>query len=73
MSGNRGRKFRGAVAVSPSLPRFTSVVNVLPGLFCNDVLWTFDGNAAWPSFAPVLLRLPLQGGGLRVLEFEPVG
>jgi hypothetical protein len=33
VSDNRGSKFRGAVAVGPSLPRRTSVVNVLPAYF----------------------------------------
>ena len=72
MSDNRGRKFRGVVAVGPSLPRLTSVVNVLPGLFCNDVLWTFDGNAAWPSFAPVLFCFPLHRRRIRIFKFQPV-
>ena len=73
MSDNRSSKFRGAVAVGASLPRRTSVVNRIAGLFCNDVLWTFDGNAASRHLPHSSSASRLTAGASGFLNFSQSG
>ena len=46
MSDNRRQQIPRRCSRRPKPPSPHKCRQPVPGLFCNDVLWTFDGNAA---------------------------